>query len=325
MWRQSVIMKYPTQASSQDPSGNRVACLRTNDGQAPGRGSVGGMLRSGLTLDCRACCEPRGDSYSQGAANGYVFLFFVFFFVVAVWNIVTSLFIERTMELAKPDVEDLMLLKRRHDLEDAKELMHLCRLVDMDNSNTISFDEFEQFMQNEELRQYFDVRGIDVKDADMFFRMLCAAAEVSGEEVDLETFIGGCMRLKGFASSIDVQTLAFESKLMHCMQKRFFQWAEQKLTCVEDELQHIRYQAAEGYSYRDFPESPQATGRGDGGVEMQAVSTNVTVAPVASLASGDNILPNEASSLEQEADCLLYEGMAALLDTSPSGARMMAL
>merc|ERR1719454_1368410 len=100
--------------------------------------------------------------------------------------------------------------------------MDLCKLVDLDNSNTISMHEFELFMQNGELRQYFDVRGIDVKDADMFFKMLCAAAEVSGTEVDIETFIGGCMRLKGFASSIDVQTLAFESKLMHCLQKRFF-------------------------------------------------------------------------------------------------------
>merc|ERR1712205_291438 len=34
-----------------------------------------------------------------GPFHASVFLFFIFFFVVAVWNIITSLFMERTMKL----------------------------------------------------------------------------------------------------------------------------------------------------------------------------------------------------------------------------------
>eukprot|EP00929_Paragymnodinium_shiwhaense_P112429 TRINITY_DN8068_c0_g1_i1.p1 TRINITY_DN8068_c0_g1~~TRINITY_DN8068_c0_g1_i1.p1 ORF type:complete len:728 (+),score=150.25 TRINITY_DN8068_c0_g1_i1:83-2266(+) len=171
---------------------------------------------------------------ATGGVNSAVFLFFVFFFVIAVWNIVTSIFIERTMDLAQPDIEGAMMIKRQRDSDDAKELLQLCELVDRDGSKTISCEEFEDFIQNEHLRQYFDVRGIDIKDAQMFYQMLCAAAEVGdNEEVDIETFIGGCLRLKGLASSIDVQTLAYESKLMHCMQKKFFSYVQSSLSALD--------------------------------------------------------------------------------------------
>lgn len=184
--------------------------------------------------------EPYNLVRRTGELNGCVFLFFIFFFVIAVWNIVTSIFIERTMELAKPDVDGLMLLKRRRDIDDARELMKLCTMVDKDMSGTISSDEFEFFIQNEAFRQYFDVRGIDVKDAAMFFQMLCAAAEVTGDEVDVDTFIGGCLRLKGVASSIDVQTLAFEAKLMHALQKRFMDFAEARFASLDEDFAALR-------------------------------------------------------------------------------------
>merc|ERR1719305_2256391 len=66
---------------------------------------------------------------ATGADNGAVFLFFILFFVIAVWNIVTSIFIERTMEYAQPDMEGLLLIKRRKDIEDAKQLMKLCSVL----------------------------------------------------------------------------------------------------------------------------------------------------------------------------------------------------
>merc|ERR1712216_23826 len=92
---------------------------------------------------------------------------------------------------------------------------------------------------NDFFRQYFDVRGIDIKDAAMFFQMLCASAEVHGGEVDVETFIGGCLRLKGLASSIDVQTLAFESKLMHCIQKDQMTLLEDKLSGLDERFEQF--------------------------------------------------------------------------------------
>jgi len=180
--------------------------------------------------------EPYEIVQRTGDFNGSVFLFFIFFFVIAVWNIVTSIFIERTMELSKPDLEGLMLLKRRHDIEDAKQLSKLCTMVDKDGSRSISAVEFEHFMEDEAFRKYFEVRGIDIKDTTMFFQMLCASAEVTGGDVDVDTFIGGCLRLQGAASSIDVQVLTFEAKLMHAIQKRFMESTEQRLQAMDEQM-----------------------------------------------------------------------------------------
>ena len=46
-------------------------------------------------------------------------------------------------------------------------------------------------------------------------------ADVGGE-VDVDTFIGGCLRLKGMASSIDVQTLDHHSiEMLHLSNSHF--------------------------------------------------------------------------------------------------------
>merc|ERR1712083_32319 len=113
-----------------------------------------------------------------------------------------------------------MIKKFKKDAEDAKELRGITCMIDTDGSNTISREEFETFMNNDIFKSYFDVRGIDVKDARMFFNMLASCNE--DDAVDLETFVGTCLRIKGVASSIDVHTLNFEIRCMNRTTGRFF-------------------------------------------------------------------------------------------------------
>merc|ERR1712183_422676 len=46
------------------------------------------------------------------------FIFFVLFFVVAIWNIITSIFMEHALRLAMPDINEVLLRKQQKDLED---------------------------------------------------------------------------------------------------------------------------------------------------------------------------------------------------------------
>ena len=64
------------------------------------------------------------------------------------------------------------------------------------------------------ISKYFDVRGLDVKDVGFSSKMLTSASDAS-ESINLETFVGGCMRLKGLEPSTDVHTLNFKMKLFH--------------------------------------------------------------------------------------------------------------
>ena len=66
-----------------------------------------------------------------------------------------------------------------------------------------------------------------IKDAEMFYRMLTTVAR--RDEVDIRTFVAGCMGMRGTASSIDLHALSFELKIMHLTQRRFFSLVEERL------------------------------------------------------------------------------------------------
>lgn len=55
--------------------------------------------------------------------------------------------------------------------------------------------------------------GIDIKNAETFFQML---VELQGEStIDANTFANACVRMKGAATSIDLQTVMFTTHLMN--------------------------------------------------------------------------------------------------------------
>merc|ERR1712107_930659 len=134
---------------------------------------------------------------ATGGFNGFIFLMFILFFEISVWSIVTGIFVERTMDIARMDLDGALLMKRQRDLEQARELRAILEVVDLDRSKSISIEEWRGFMENPDFRQYFDVRGVDIKDADIFFQLLRAGAEVDDAEVDMDIFLAGCLRLKG--------------------------------------------------------------------------------------------------------------------------------
>lgn len=191
------------------------------------------------------------------------FLFYIAFFTVAVFNVVTSVFLDKAMRLATPDVEVLMLERERRDLSDTKELFKLCtehlRPVDADaEEQSITFEEFITFMRDDRFKLYFDVRGIDVKDAEMFFRLLISTTNGSNggkdqrdARVNLQAFVQGCMTLKGVASSIDLHTLSFEVKVMHSAQRSFVASVNQQLV----ELHHVCQLLFDGRVSSGFPET----------------------------------------------------------------------
>merc|ERR1719333_1989233 len=77
-----------------------------------------------------------------GSSSQMLFIGYIAFYQIALMNIVTSVFIDKTLELAQPDVEILLLEKQQKDTADAKELVQFCVELDKDSSGTISLEEF---------------------------------------------------------------------------------------------------------------------------------------------------------------------------------------
>eukprot|EP00929_Paragymnodinium_shiwhaense_P118762 TRINITY_DN9067_c0_g3_i2.p1 TRINITY_DN9067_c0_g3~~TRINITY_DN9067_c0_g3_i2.p1 ORF type:complete len:681 (+),score=121.73 TRINITY_DN9067_c0_g3_i2:153-2195(+) len=221
------------QDDASNASGSRTAIIERF-------GSVEDAMITLLEIACGF-----GDWYSTykvvsvtGGFTTTLFVFFTLFMAVAVWNIVTSVFLENTMKVTQPDREVELLIKHRQDVEDAKELMQVCQLADSDGSGTVSLTEFQEFMCNDAFRRYFDMRGIDIKDTELFFHMVTMSTGAT--EIDLEAFVGSCLRVKGSATSIDLHTLGFEMKIMNQIEKRFFMFAEQQFANLDEKISELR-------------------------------------------------------------------------------------
>merc|ERR1712113_352931 len=88
-------------------------------------------------------------------------------------------------------------------------LLDLLEEIDVDSKGVITREELQEAFKLERVQHYFSVLDIDIADSNYLFDML----DLDGSnEVDMEEFVTGCLRLKGNAKSIDIHTLMFEIK-----------------------------------------------------------------------------------------------------------------
>lgn len=162
-----------------------------------------------------------------------VFLVYISIFTISVWNIVTSTFVEKAMKLAKPDLDSMLLEQSMRDLQDSEELEKLFKpyaFKNKDGEDEISLDDLQEAADEAEFLLYLSVRGIDVKNVKLFFYMLGSMRE--DNNIDLKSLVKACVRMKGFATSIDLQSVSFEAKLMHTQVKEL-------LEAIGNRIQHL--------------------------------------------------------------------------------------
>merc|ERR1719384_2398330 len=90
----------------------------------------------------------------------------------------------------------------------ANDLRVMISSLDADDSGVITREEWLKMATRPEVLTYFEVADLDIKDANEFFD---AVVNLTGcEEIEIEHFVEGCMKVKGAASSIDLQVLLFQ-------------------------------------------------------------------------------------------------------------------
>jgi len=145
---------------------------------------------------------------NSGVHNILIFIVFLLFFQICLVNILTAVFIERALKLARPDTATRAQERRTLEAELAFELQQICTMMDEDGSGKISKREFQQVMASHQMRSCLAVLGLDVRNAEQFFEMLLH--EDISEEVDVASFVQACMRMRGGASTIDAHWMLLE-------------------------------------------------------------------------------------------------------------------
>lgn len=150
-----------------------------------------------------------GDLYAAvelcGPGVSLFIICYTVFFQFAFFNIVTSIFVDKAMKLAKPDHEDLFVQRQQEEAQMAQMLRDLFHEVDSDASGVISIDELREASLDGRVLHKFEMLGITVRDVHTFFSTLTAMAH--SEAIGVETFVDGCLKMKGPASSLDVQAI----------------------------------------------------------------------------------------------------------------------
>ncbi|CAK9094598.1 unnamed protein product [Durusdinium trenchii] len=101
-----------------------------------------------------------------------VFLSYTFFFIFALFNILTGVFVERAVAASLPDREELISEERKKLLKQVEELRALFKDLDTDASGKITKSEFINDMKDDRIVSYMHSLGLEMHDAEHFFDII---------------------------------------------------------------------------------------------------------------------------------------------------------
>jgi len=158
-----------------------------------------------------------GETYSivqtAGSFASGCFILYIGVVGLAITNVITSIFVDKAIRIASPGLHEQMMLKRREDLDLISDLRNLFSMIDVDTSLTISRSELLASLSNIKVASYFELQGLDIRDAEAFLDVLTTAC--GQDEIDIDTFILGFLCMKGPANHVDVVSLSFRMNKMH--------------------------------------------------------------------------------------------------------------
>lgn len=147
-----------------------------------------------------------------GAQWVLLFCFFIAFVFLAVLNTVTGAFVHGAIESVQRNREWLaqQLLHNKQQYVDSVKDQFVSMFEHLD-TDALSLHEFEQHLDDPQVKAYFALLGMEPSDLYTLFHLLDSNGT---NTLDAEQFVEGSMRLKGQARSIDVAKLLADSTHM---------------------------------------------------------------------------------------------------------------
>jgi len=162
-----------------------------------------------------------------------LFLIYITFTFFAVLNVITGVFCQSAIDSAAQDKEMLAIHQMAHAQRNNELMQSLFREIDEDGSGSISIEEFEKYLQHEEVQAYFASLEIDTGDAWMLFKLLDKDGQGS---IDLQEFLDGCLSIKGGAKAIHMVQLQQDNKWIVELMKYFMEDVFQQLETLQQQL-----------------------------------------------------------------------------------------
>merc|ERR1719174_1613416 len=104
---------------------------------------------------------------------------------------------------------DSIMCKRETMIED---MVNLFLEADVDQSGTVSWEEFQTYLQDEKIKAYFMALELDMTSVVKIFDLL--DNDATGE-LELVEFVEGCIKLRGNAKMVDFAALQLDQSKMN--------------------------------------------------------------------------------------------------------------
>jgi len=158
------------------------------------------------------------------------FIVYLCIVLFGVMNVVTSVFVESAVMSAQ-HYKDLIIQEKENARAIAVgHIKKVFRFIDADDSGIVTGEEVERFLEDPNLRQYVNALDINAEDARMLFRLLDRDGT---QEVGIDEFCEGCLRLQGDAKSFDVHSMIFHMKSFLGKWGDFTVYVEERLSRLD--------------------------------------------------------------------------------------------
>jgi len=145
---------------------------------------------------------------------GAAYILFIYFMVFLVMNVVVGTVVNVTSEVSKRDRDSVVSEEMVRLKQYASDIKGFFEMADIDGSGQLSYDEFVKYLQEDQVKAYFRALDLDSRQVHTLFTLL--DCNDSGE-VGYSEFLEGCLRLKGAASSLDMNLVIYQ--LEHLLQR----------------------------------------------------------------------------------------------------------
>merc|ERR1712232_409685 len=139
------------------------------------------------------------------------FLAYMLFTTVGLLNILTGIFVNVAIQLSAMNREIAIdeAIANRDSI--VKEIVELFVEADVDGSGSLSWREFQNFVQDERIKAFFMALELDMSSLSTIFELLDTSGDGRLEALE---FVEGCIKLRGGARKVDVTLLQNENTIV---------------------------------------------------------------------------------------------------------------
>jgi len=166
----------------------------------------------------------------------YPFALYVMIMVFGILNVLTGAFVESAIEATATDRDNAIETAMQEKDSFVNKLKAIFEETDQDGSGQISFEEFANHLENEEVLAHLHSMGLETVEARGLFKLLDLD---NSNSVNIDELISGCLRLKGQARAVDVATIIYENKRMMNQHALFSKYCRSEFSSIEESLHRI--------------------------------------------------------------------------------------